>query len=51
MDPTIYVHSMPELERWPTYIGVCCREWPLAVGVPVGHCGICGERPVAKDAA
>jgi hypothetical protein len=31
-----------------TYIGVCCREWPLAVGFPVGRCGLCGERPVAK---
>lgn len=28
-----------------TYIGQCCREWPLAAGYPVGRCGICGEVP------
>lgn len=29
-----------------TYVGVCCREWILALGYPVGRCGLCGERPV-----
>lgn len=29
-----------------TYIGECCREWVLALGVPVGRCGLCGEKPV-----
>lgn len=29
----------------PTYIGMCCREWDLAVGYPVGRCGLCGEKP------
>lgn len=28
-----------------TYIGKCCREWPLAKGYPVGRCGLCNERP------
>lgn len=23
----------------------CCREWPIAVGYPIGRCGICGEHP------
>lgn len=32
-----------------TYVGVCCREWTLAVGFPVGRCGLCGERPVRKE--
>ena len=29
----------------PTYDGYCCRVWPLAIGFPVGRCGICGQRP------
>ena len=29
----------------PTYIGVCCREWVLAVGGN-GRCGLCGTVPV-----
>lgn len=33
---------MPQI---PTYIGSCCREWVLAVLIPVGRCGLCGERP------
>lgn len=33
------------LPRIPTYIGVCCREWPLAVMMR-GRCGDCGEVPV-----
>lgn len=31
-----------------TYIGECCREWPMAAGFPVGRCGICGEPPTYK---
>jgi hypothetical protein len=27
-----------------TYIGLCCREWILAVGGR-GRCGACGEIP------
>ena len=48
MEPTILVESMPDLPRYATYIGVCCREWPMALGFPTGRCGLCGERPVAK---
>lgn len=32
-------------ELVPTYIGYCCREWILAVGYPVGRCGLCGKKP------
>lgn len=28
----------------PRYVGWCCREWILAVGVR-GTCGLCGETP------
>jgi hypothetical protein len=45
-EPTIRYYRKNPLEPLATYIGVCCREWPLAVGVPVGRCGLCGERPV-----
>lgn len=31
-----------------TYIGVCCREWPMAAGFPPGRCGLCEEVPVFK---
>lgn len=31
-----------------TYIGECCREWPMAFGYPAGRCGICGEAPTYK---
>ena len=24
----------------------CCRDWPVLATAPIGHCGICGERPV-----
>lgn len=34
------------LEGMGTYIGKCCREWVLVMGVRVGPCGICNERPV-----
>lgn len=33
------------MSKWPTYIGHCCREWILAVGVPLARCGLCNERP------
>jgi hypothetical protein len=31
-----------------TYIGECCREWPMAAGYPPGRCGLCKERPEFK---
>lgn len=31
-----------------TYIGECCREWPMAAGFPAGRCGLCGESPTYK---
>lgn len=31
---------------WPTWIGVCCREWEMAFGFGGGKCGICGQSPV-----
>jgi hypothetical protein len=31
-----------------TYIGECCREWPMAAGFPRGRCGLCGESPQFK---
>ena len=49
MDRTIIVRSSPDLIRYASYIGACCREWPLALGFPTGRCGLCGERPVPKD--
>lgn len=30
----------------PVIIAVCCREWPLAAGIPWGYCGECGDKPV-----
>jgi hypothetical protein len=24
----------------------CCRAWPVLALLPLGRCGICGERPV-----
>lgn len=40
----IYVQN--PLPKWPTYIGeCCCRERVLASGIPVGRCGVCGEKP------
>lgn len=23
----------------------CCRTWPIALGEPVGRCGLCHQRP------
>lgn len=37
-----YLKPIPFVER---YIGVCCREYILAFGYPVGRCVKCGERP------
>ncbi len=48
-EPTVRVHRQADLDRWPTYIGVCCREWELAIGVPVGRCGLCGKKPRPKE--
>lgn len=31
-----------------TYIGECCREWPMAAGYPAGRCGLCGKAPEFK---
>jgi hypothetical protein len=25
---------------------VCCREWPVLLGAPIGKCGYCGRVPV-----
>lgn len=33
------------LPRMPTYIGICCREWILVVGM-TGRCGLCETVPV-----
>lgn len=27
-------------------IAVCCREWPVLVGVGMGFCGYCKQQPV-----
>ena len=24
----------------------CCRDWPVMLGVRIGHCGYCGQVPV-----
>ena len=40
-----------DTEPWPEYklyIGECCREWPLIVGIRPGSCGLCGEVPTHK---
>lgn len=29
----------------PTYIGYCCREWVMVLGVRPGRCGLCEEIP------
>lgn len=39
-----HVRHATRLEKIPTYIGKCCREWVLAVGHK-GRCGECGEVP------
>lgn len=44
-DPTVLAPSIKPLPKRLTYIGRCCREWILALGYPVGRCGLCGERP------
>lgn len=25
---------------------VCCRKWPVALGIAIGKCGYCGMKPV-----
>jgi len=25
---------------------VCCKVWPVVAFMPVGRCGLCGQRPV-----
>lgn len=37
------------VDRLLTYVGVCCREWEMAVGFPPGRCGLCGKRPTRKE--
>jgi hypothetical protein len=44
-EPTIRIYRQSPLDRIPTYIGRCCREWPMPVGLKPGRCGLCGERP------
>ncbi len=29
-----------------TVTAVCCRAWPVGIGMAIGRCGYCGERPV-----
>jgi hypothetical protein len=45
MDDPITHRILQPLPKLITYIGYCCREWVLAAMVPVGRCGLCGERP------
>ena len=47
-DPTVRGKAARDKAGIITFIGECCREWVLAVGVPVGTCGLCGERPTYK---
>lgn len=47
-EPTIRYYKREPLEKLPTYIGECCREWPLVIGLVPGRCGLCGERPTFK---
>lgn len=38
-------------QDWPIYYGICrCTAWPLFVGLDVGRCGRCGERPRRVEA-
>ncbi len=35
-----------ESHYMPTWIGQCCREWPMSyIPGPRGKCGLCGQRP------
>ena len=49
-EPSILIHRQNPLPKLPTYIAECCREWVMAVGIPHGSCGLCGERPTFKRA-
>lgn len=33
------------------YIAIfrCCRDWPMYPMIPMGRCGLCGERPIYTD--
>lgn len=44
-DPTVRAKTMRKKAGVIIYFGYCCREWALAWSVPVGSCGLCGERP------
>lgn len=35
---------MKAMDR-PVGMAVCCREWPVFLGLPMGHCGYCGQVP------
>ena len=39
-----HIRNLVPLPTVPTYIGVCCKEWVLAIGAR-GRCGLCGEVP------
>lgn len=43
--PTITEFARPPLAPVPTYVGVCCRAWVLAVFGPRGRCGLCDQVP------
>jgi hypothetical protein len=48
-EPTILIHRQSPLVRIPTYVGVCCREWDMPIGVAPGRCGLCGQKPKPKE--
>ena len=37
-----------EGERYYLAKAYCCREWSVILGVRIGRCGYCGERPVIR---
>ena len=36
-------------DELPTVTATCCRDWPVVIGVQIGRCGYCGERPEIKN--
>ncbi len=30
---------------FPVVTARCCRDWPVAAFMPIGRCGLCGDRP------